>query len=77
MHQVRRRRKGHKYKGVTTAPRGFRVMIQRRVKGRSTVLYSAYFDSALAAAKAYDAEARRIFGKRARLNFPKGGELRA
>ena len=48
-------------------------MIQRKGK----VLYSDYFESAHQAAEAYDREARKLFGKLARLNFPREGELRA
>jgi len=70
---VRRRRRGNKFKGVTRAPYGYRVMIQRKGK----VLYSDYFESAHQAAEAYDREARKLFGKLARLNFPREGELRA
>ena len=55
------------------APYGYRVMIQRKGK----VLYSDYFESAHQAAEAYDREARKLFGKLARLNFPREGELRA
>lgn len=70
---IRRKRKGAKFKGVTKAPRGYRVMIQRARK----VLFSGYFDSAHEAAEAYDREARKLFGKHARLNFPREGELKA
>jgi len=35
---------------------------------------SQYFSTAVEAAKAYDRKARKVYGKRAYLNFPKRGE---
>jgi hypothetical protein len=68
-----------RYKGVQKVNDRWRVLIQRRLRGTSTVLYSQYYATELEAARAYDEAARQIFGKLARLNFPNKakGELKA
>jgi len=61
------------YRGVDQArPGRFRAVI----KGSKGVWRSRYFTTAAAAARAYDREARRRYGKLAYLNFPRSGEQR-
>lgn len=66
-------KKGSGFKGVSRHGPGFRAQIREDGK----ILALGTFPSAVAAALAYDAAARRIQGNYARLNFPEGHEREA
>jgi len=61
------------FRGVEQVRNKFRAVLG---KGGPTVWRSPYFDSVAEAARAYDREARRRYGKLAYLNFPRSGEQR-
>lgn len=63
------------YKGISWHKRQEKWNVRIRIMGES--YYFGCFESDVEAAKIYDCAARRIYGKNARLNFPKKGEASA
>lgn len=63
------------YKGVAWHKNRNYYIAQIKVSGKS--FYLGKFESAVAAARVYDEKARELFGKFARLNFPRDGEQKA
>lgn len=59
------------YVGVSLTLYGWRARVHDKNGNRSHV---GYYDTREEAACAYDEEARRRFGDKARVNFPKGQE---
>jgi hypothetical protein len=72
---ARKRKDGitSQYKGVTFYKRTKRFFAQITINKKYICL--GYFKSAFIAALAYDAEAIKLFGKYARLNFPSLGRI--
>ena len=62
------RNKYSQYVGVTRTKTNQRWLAQIRFKNKN--MYIGYFDTEIAAAKAYDEKAVEIYGEYARLNFP-------
>ncbi len=71
---TRKKRGGSTYKGVALLPNGkFRAV----VRAFNKIYYLGRFDTPEEAARAYDAEARRMHGQHGRYNFPEPGERAA
>ena len=70
----RRKRRGYstsRFKGVSRAKKACKWRAQIKCDGKDK--YLGVFDEEEAAARVYDANARKLFGKYARLNFPDDG----
>lgn len=75
MNSIRSRRSRSRFKGVVAHAKTGRWRAVLTVDGRRTWL--GWFDSDEEAARVYDAEARRVYGEFAALNFPVNGERAA